>query len=179
MARFGQTTDAELETKRLGLHAAKTKKSNAHAARIFREYLLEKQEDTGFESFSVSRLDESLSRFYVDARKEDGSFYRGTSLESLRYGLNRYLKAPPINKSFDIVKDPEFRSANYSFKAAMAELKRMGNACVKHYPPLSKADLQKLYSSMHLATNTPAGLFNKVQLDIRLYFCRRGGNQLV
>ncbi|KAL5022064.1 hypothetical protein ScPMuIL_001219 [Solemya velum] len=39
----------------------------------------------------------------------------------------------------------------------MAELKRMGNACVKHYPPLSKADLQKLYSSMHLATNTPAG----------------------
>ena len=31
-----------------------------------------------------------------------------------------------------------------------------------------------MYTSMYLNPTTPVGLQNKVQFDIRLYFCRRG-----
>ena len=45
-----------------------------------------------------------------------------------------------------------------------------------HHPIImimSDADLKSLYTSMHLAITIPQGLFNKVQFDIRMFFCRR------
>ncbi|CAG2236087.1 KCTD1_15 [Mytilus edulis] len=56
----------------------------------------------------------------------------------------------------------------------MAELKRMGLGDVEHYPCIDEADRRKMYTSIYLSPNTPFGLQNKVQFDIRLYFCRRG-----
>ena len=38
--------------------------------------------------------------------------YKANSLESLKHGLNRYLKSPPHSKKFDIIKDMAFNEAN-------------------------------------------------------------------
>lgn len=110
----------------------------------------------------------------MDIRKTDGKQYKTTSLNCLRYSLNRYLKGPPHNKKFDIIKDSSFSNCNENFEAAIAELKRIGLGNVEHYPSINEADRKKLYTSMFLSPNTPVGLQNKVQFDIRLYFCRRG-----
>ena len=48
----------------------------------------------------------------------------------------------------------------------------LGN--VDNYPKINETDRRKLYNPMHLNPSTPYGLKNKVQFDIRLYFCRRG-----
>lgn len=45
--------------------------------------------------------------------------------------------------------------------------------CVRH-PIISDTDLKSLYTCMHLSINTPQGLLNKGQFDIRMFFCRRG-----
>lgn len=45
---------------------------------------------------------------------------------------------------------------------------------MSHLPEIIESDRQKLYQSMHFNPNTPHGLMNKVQFDIRLYFCRLG-----
>lgn len=45
---------------------------------------------------------------------------------------------------------------------------------MEHYPSIEYCHLEKLYSSVHLSTETPCGLLNKVQMDRRLYFCPRG-----
>ncbi|XP_066931350.1 uncharacterized protein [Clytia hemisphaerica] len=78
----------------------------------------------------------------------------------------------------DIIKDPAFREANISYKAAIKELKQEGKGYVKHYPIISDSDLQKMYQSMYFDISTPCGLQNKVQLDIRLYFRRRGAENM-
>ena len=104
--------------------------------------------------------------------------YKENSMESIRHGLNRYLKNPPHNKTFDIIKDPKFTNSNTNFKAVMIELKRQGKGDVEHYPIIPDDEIRQLYSCMQMDISTPQGLHNKVQFDIRLYFCRRGNENM-
>ena len=176
--RFGQTTEEELNRNRLSINADKTIKSNKLPAKILKDYLSEKQMDCDFEDFDEVKLDEVLSHFYVDARKTDGGMYKATSLESIRHAIDRYLKSTPHNKKYDIIKDSAFIDANASFKADLCELKRLGKDEVEHYPIISEADRTKLYGSMYMSNDTPVGLQNKVQFDIRLDFCRRSNENM-
>lgn len=68
-------------------------------ANIFLDYLKEKQQDPLFESYDFVRLNERLAHFYVDLRKPDGGRYNATSFESIRNGLNKYLKSPLITRN--------------------------------------------------------------------------------
>ncbi|XP_060080750.1 zinc finger protein 718-like [Ylistrum balloti] len=172
--RFAETTNEETSYKRLKIPKAdNTLKANRKASVVFRDYLREKGQETDFEQQSVAQLCKHLGHFYMDARKHDGTHYKTSSLEQFRYSLNRYLRSPPFNKQYDIIKDCEFSEANVNFKAVMNELKRMGKGETEHYPVITKADRHTIYSSQHLNVNTPVGLYNKVQFDIRLYFSRR------
>ncbi|XP_064612603.1 uncharacterized protein LOC135476498 [Liolophura sinensis] len=173
LKRFADTTEEEIEVKRININAKNTVKANGKCSRILRAYLVEKCQPADFESFGEAELSEALSHFYVDARKPDGEQYKAASLEAIRHGLNRYLKAPPHNKTFDIIKDPAFNEANKNFKAAMVELRKAGLGDTTHHLPIGENDRAKLYSSPHMSTKTPTGLLNKVQFDVRLYLCRR------
>ena len=102
------------------------KNSNEMSAKTFRGYLSEKTMDTNFETFTIERLSEILTHFYLDIRTKEGKMCKAKSLESLRHGLNRYLKSPPHSRKFDIIKDTAFNEANASFKLAMKELKAAG-----------------------------------------------------
>ena len=172
--KFVETSHEEIEAKRLKMNADKTIKQNEATATLLREYLSERKKDTKFEEYEPGNLDEVLSHFNMDVRKTDGTHYKTTSLQCMRYSLNRYVKAPPHNKTFDIIKDSCFAKCSENFKAAVAELKRMGLGDIEHYPSIEETDRRKMYTSMYLNPKTPVGLQNKVQFDIRLYFCRRG-----
>ena len=136
-----------------------------------REYLKESGQDSKFEEV---RLNEVIGQFYINARKPDGNHYKISWLENLRYGLDRYLRSSPTIKHLTLIKDEAFKEANVNFKAATAELKRMGLETVTHHPNINESDIIKLYSSIYCSPNTPSGLYTKVQFDIRLYFFRRG-----
>lgn len=158
----------------LKISSSRTIRSNKTAANNFREYLREKGIDDQFEKFDKDTLNKTLGQFYVDARQADGTHYKVNSLENFRYGINRYLKSSPYFRKIDIIKDHEFFDANHFFKAAISELRRLGKGDVDHHPVITDVDLKTLYASVHLDPNTPAGLLNKVQFDIRMYFFRRG-----
>lgn len=123
-----------------------------------------------FESYDSVRLNETLAHFYVDLRKPDRGRYKTTSFELIRNGLNRYLKSPPNNNEFDIVKDSWFTDEKTNFRAQMAEMKRVGLAAIDHQPVINKADRSKLYMSMFMNSEGLLGIANKVKFDIRLYF---------
>ena len=176
--RFAQTTAEERQTKRIQLNSESTLKANKGAAKVFKDYLLERGQQADFEKFDVLKLDEWLGQFYMDLRRSDGTFYKVNSLESIRHGINRYLKNPPFNSKMDIIKDAAFNDSNTNFKAVLAELKRSGKGDVEHYPIITETDLKKLYSSTHLCITTPQGLLNKVQFDVRMFFCRRGNENM-
>jgi hypothetical protein len=154
----------------LKTHLDQIKRLETH----MREYLKESGQDSKFEEYGEVRLNEVLGQFCINVRKPVGNHYKISSLENWRYGLNRYLRSPPYNKTFNIIKDEAFNEANVNFKTATAELRRMGLGTVTHHPNINKSDLIKLYSCIYCSPNTPSGLYTKVQFDIRLYFFRRG-----
>ena len=54
----------------------------------------------------------------------------------------------------------------------------MGKGDTERYPAVTSDDLVKLYSSVLWNQTTPVGLANKVQFNIRLFFCRRGAENM-
>ncbi|XP_036357306.1 uncharacterized protein LOC115209932 isoform X1 [Octopus sinensis] len=156
-----------------------TRRANEKAARALRDYLKDKSLSTDFESLDAKELSELLILFYRDVRKRDGDQYKVTSLEGFRYALNRYFRLPPYLKTFDLIKDEIFEEANAHFKETVNELKTSGKGEVTHHPIILDEDLEKLYSSVYFDINTPLGLLNKVQFEIRLYFFRKGPQSMV
>ena len=174
MKRFAHLSDEQIANKRAAVTPSNTKKANEKAARTFRAYLKEAGKSENFEEFTEGELDASLGKFYINARQADGSMYKISSLENFRHSLNRFLIGPPHSKKFDICKDLEFRESNELFKTAKMELKSKGFGFVEHFPAINDHDLMKMYNSQAVLGENPRSLQNKVQLDIRLYFCRRG-----
>jgi hypothetical protein len=183
--RFQHHLRQEINEKKVTSTPKNTIKANAKAARALRAYLDESKEydDVNFESLTAEKLNEVLEGFWLAARKQKQcdenkqGFYKASTLENLRHSLNRYLKAPPNNRDFDIIKDKEFNAANESFKAALRELKNIGKGEVSHHPEIAEADLQQLYSNFS-STSDPLELQEKVQFDIRFYFFRRGAENM-
>ena len=162
-ARFG-CLSKDIDKKRAGVIPKSTKKANESAARAFQSFLKEKGLTTAIEELEPEELAEHLGSFYFNARTVDGGLYKRSSLDNFRHSLNRYLRAPPFNKTFDIIKDSVFREANDNFKAALTELKQEGKGETDHYPNIDASDLQKLYSSQELNVNSPRGLSTKSNL---------------
>ena len=132
-------------------------KSNQKAARTLQAYLKEAGQDENFQEFDVV-----LGHFYTNARKQDGDHYKATSFENIRHALNTHLQGVPYKRKMDIIKDTEFSDANVCFKAALAELKRIGKGSVVHHPVINEPDRKKLYESINMSLDAPEALLNKV-----------------
>ena len=176
--RFASVTTEEIKEKKTNICSKNTIKANRKAAKMIKDYLTEKSMNPNFESLEKKELNEFLVHFYLNARKVNGEKYKVSSLENMRHSLNRYLQAPPLERDIDIIKDIEFREANLSYRAAVKELKQEGNGTVDHFPVIKDDDIQTLYKSLYFNVKTPCGLQNKVQFDVRLYFCRRGAENM-
>ena len=176
--RFATFSKEEVDSKRYNAVPVSAPKANTKAAKALESYLVETGGKPLAELVAASELAEVLSSYYFAARTVDGHEYRCSSLENFRQGLNRHIKQH-MKADMDIIKVPAYREANLSFKAAMTELKKKGLGSVRHYPNIDKSDLVKLYNSTYLSTSTASGLYRKVQFDIRYYFCRRGGENMV
>ena len=175
--RFVQVTEADIAGILANKDAINTKKSTKVAVKCFEDFLRESGRSTDFLECTISDLDDALREFYIAARKTDGSLFKKSALQNIRYGLKRHIKD---NRNVDILSDPAFIKSNEVFKAMSVELKRNGLGKIDHHPPISEQDLLKLYSAETLVfdTNTPYGLQRKVWFELTLYLCRRGRENL-
>jgi hypothetical protein len=61
--------------------------------------------------------------------------------------LNRYLRNPPVFKTFNIVDGQEFNEANTAFQSmCIKRMREQGKGKVHHKRTIQKGDMQKLYS---------------------------------
>ena len=171
-SRFATLTKEDLNLLLDDKDAKSTKRATKSALKVFHQYLKEKKAG---EPQTKETLANVLKLFYAEARKTDGTSYSKSTLNSLRFGLNRHFKA---TRGFDIINDSEFTDANKVFGAKCVDLKRQGLAKVEHKPAICEEDLKKLYESGVFCLNDPEKLQNKVFFEVMLYFCRRGRQNL-
>ena len=127
--------------------AKATKQVIANSVRTMNEYLSAKNgqlktiED--LDSADTPDVVAVLRKCYVEVRKTDGSLYALKSFSSIRYGLQRHLLE---TRKGDFVHDKSYDEANTIFKAMLVHLKKKGKGTVYHKDPISREDMQKLYS---------------------------------
>lgn len=177
--RFDQVTDEELMTLVNSTSSKQTLYANRHATRVFNKFVSTMTDlDKTVETINKEELIGVLPKFYAGVRTEKGEQYTAVSLLSLRSSLNRSIAAHHM-PCFNLITDPEFQSANRVFKAILKKTRAAGKGKVNHKPIISEADFAKLYSHPSvLSLDTPQGLSNRVFIEICLFFCRRGVQNL-
>ena len=180
MNRFATASSDDINGLKKSMHAKNTQKSTAKTAKILADYVKEKNLVVDFAKQSNAELDDFLANFYAEVRTKDGALYKVSSMENLRHGINRYLNSPPINRKIDIIKVDEFKQGEASkvYRSMIKRMKEEGLGATEHYPVISEGHLRVIYGSQYCDTSTPFGLQSKVQFDIRLYFFRRGGENM-
>lgn len=158
------------------LLSSKDAKNTAKATSLAHK-LFAKTVDVAEAEKNTTTLDKALANFYASARKEDGTRYKAGSFLTLRQGLRRHFSEA---NNIDIVNDKEFAYSTKVFKATMTDLRRRGLGAINHHSPITKTDMQKLYSGETCVfdVESPHGLLQKVWLEIMYYLCRRGQENL-
>ena len=89
---------------------------------------------------SKQELNDCLKSFYTSPRKQDGSYYKTSSMKSIRAAIDRFLRSPPHCKQFSIIGDP-------------AEAKQVLDAFVKD-PKDGKDSWRGSQEAYHQTTNS-------------------------
>ena len=161
------------------LRSEKTVKNTKYCVDILRQFCAAKGKSPQFEENPTMDLNFLLKEFYTNMRKHGGDYYKLGSFMTIRHAINRHLKEPPYNKTFDILKDQEFNDANLAFKGMCKRLRAVGKGKTQHKTVIAKGDVQKLYEHPAVFNvNAPVGLLNKVWFETLLHFCRRGQENL-
>ena len=133
---------------------------------------------TPIEEMNKEELNACLKSFYTSARKQDGQFYKSSSLKAIRAAIDRYLRMPPHSKQFSIVADPAFTEANKILDAFVKELRKSGKiSSVVHKKAISEQQVENLFQSGELGpadTKDPAQLQSTTWFCLGIYFGRRG-----
>jgi hypothetical protein len=174
---FADIGEVELQTLLTNKDSKSTSRIIKRSVNLFRKFLEQRNVETEFESFAKPVLNDNLRVFFASVRNKSGESLKVSSLQSIKYGLTKYLKE---TCKVDVVKDPEFAECMQIMKATLTDMKKHGHGSVDHKPPISGDDLKKLYSSENVAFNidTPAGLQMKVWFDLMFFLCRRGRENL-
>ncbi|XP_068702571.1 uncharacterized protein [Montipora foliosa] len=167
LPRFGETSEEDIQ--RLLEHRScseNTWRATKNAVKILRDYMEEKSMDVNFENLDKQALNDLLRKFYVEARKKNGDYYKSSALGSIRFGIHRYLQSQQRN--IDIRNDPEFTESNKVFKAQVIKLNKQGKGEVNR-SDIGPDDLKKLYLSDVLSPFSADGLQRKVFFDLLMY----------
>lgn len=122
-----------------------TTKAGKIALKTFIKYCAEKKMVIDIKTISLIDLCDVMSKFYLEARKEDGGFYKLSSFVAMRHNLQREFQK--IRDDVDLIRGEDFRRSNIIFDAQLVRLKKMGLGKVDHTTHISKSDLALLTSS--------------------------------
>ncbi|XP_071486885.1 uncharacterized protein [Diadema antillarum] len=168
---FQILSEEELQQLLDGTDAPSTKRSIKFGFSKLQEFAL--IQNINLADRTIPELDHLLCSFYASLRKSDGTLYTKISLQAIRYGVQRhYLHQHDMDNCSKV----QFPKSVKMFKAVMIKLKHEGKGVVNHKSVISSQDMEKIATSCD--TNDPAGLQNKVFMDVMIYFCNRGRENL-
>ncbi|XP_044172020.1 uncharacterized protein KIAA1958-like, partial [Acropora millepora] len=154
-SRFAEVSDEEIcEKEKINAVPKSTQNATKYGVKLFKEWFAQQKEfKTEFESMEVEEMNNCLSKFYLSARRKDGSYYKKTSLLSIRAALDRYLRSPPFNKKVSICDTVQFNEANKALNSYLKHLASSGKiAGTVHKNSLTTETVQKLFEAGQLAS---------------------------
>ena len=168
-----------------------TKKANNWSRRVFDQWREQRNSgsssSTEDEQCPVDLLEKPnavllnywLSRFVVEARREDGNPYPASTIVNLLAGLYRYSKqCDPRCPNFMDKKNPEFRELSCAQQVKFRELRKQGvGTVVKHAPVITPEEEDKLWEKKILGVDSPLALQRAVYFYLGKSFCLRGGTE--
>lgn len=126
-----------------------------------------------FEECSVDYLANLLRQLYGTLRTRDGKRYSNSAMNGIRNALKRYLQLPPYSRCIDIIKDPQFISANKVFTGQLNIWRQQGCG-TEHTKVIADSDVEKMYASKVLSNSTATSLQRKVFFEISRAFGVKG-----
>ncbi|KAL9962018.1 hypothetical protein ACROYT_G031072 [Oculina patagonica] len=159
--RFATLNSDELTAIVSNAQAKETKRNTKWGVKIFEEWCCQRGIKRNVLQMSNEELDESLRRFYAEARSQTGQEYSRPSLLGFRNSIERHIIANS-DRSLKITGNPVFARSNKMLEAKLKALRREGKEKVQHKAVIESQDLIKINKSPIMSPNTPEGLFRKV-----------------
>ena len=150
-----------------------TRKSTEYWKNVFKKWANERNFRANLEEYESNVLDQTLSQFYAELRKENGDDYAPDCLKVMQASLEKYLKSKAYPKS--IIRDREFLSSRKVLEGKARKLREQG----KEKRPnrsrsLTKEEEEVLWHNGQLGGGTPRALLNTMWWLLTQHFGLRG-----
>ena len=122
--RFIEADDELIELLKCESENKNTKRSTGYWKGIFEKWAKTRGKEEQLESYDIPELNEALSQFYAELRKENGQDYEPDSLKVMQAALDRHLRSKNYPKS--IVRDTEFLSSRKVLEGKARKLREQG-----------------------------------------------------
>ena len=133
--RFPDLNEKDIEDRRNAVKKVNTEKSDKKCKKIFLQWLARHKYYENYWEYDVETLNQRLSKFWFEARTQEGEHYTTASLGHIRYGLNRCLTKH--GSTFNIVEGADFKPSQLAYSNATKELKKLGKGHRKSYPAIN------------------------------------------
>ena len=157
--RFIEADDELIELLKCESENKNTKRSTGYWKGIFEKWAKTRGKEEQLESYDIPELNEALSQFYAELRKENGQEYEPDSLKVMQAALDRHLRSKNFPKS--ILRDTEFLSSRKVLEGKARKLREQGmGKRPNKAKSLTKEEEEILWQNGQLGNQTPRSLIN-------------------
>ena len=123
-SRFEMVDEKYIEELKDKSENENTRKSTEYWKNVFKKWANERNFQANLEDYESDVLDQTLSQFYAELRKENGDDYEPDCLKVMQASLERYLKSKAYPKS--IIRDREFLNSRKLLEGKARKLREQG-----------------------------------------------------
>ena len=172
-SRFEKVDDEFIEELKEMSENENTKKSTEYWKNVFKKWATERNVNANLEEYECDALDQTLSQFYAELRKENGDDYEPDSLKVMQAAMERYLKSKSYPKS--IIRDREFINSRKVLEGKARKLREQGKGKrPNRSKSLTKEEEEVLWQNGQLGSGTPRALINTMWWLMTQHFGLRG-----
>ena len=172
-ARFVIASDDVINNLKTSSENKNTRKSTNLWVGIFKKWAALRNFEENLETYDVRELDNVLSKFYAEVRKENGDEYEPDSLKVMQASIDRFLREKGYPKS--ILRDNEFLNSKKVLEGKARNLRRNGlGKQPNKAKSLTEEEEKILWESGHLGGENPRSLANTMWWLLTQHFGLRG-----
>ena len=132
----------------------------------YKKWPKERNFQANLEEYESDVLDQTLSQFYAELRKENWDDYKPDCLKVMQASLERYLKSKAYPKS--IIRDRDFLNSRKVLEGKTRKLREQGKGKRPNRSrSLTKEEEQVLWLNGQLGGSTPRALLNTQHFGLR------------